>query len=199
MGLLELICCFSDWRADNPGAVQYTNWNGNGTADTCPIPANTDGSMPASLCKQGVRTRYCDTHQRAHSLPSCLQQTAAYVVQVQNERDVVRAVKFAAKYRLRLRIRNTGHDYLSRSSADGSFTISTHHLRENRIVDDWKPHGHHGKVKPEKVLVAQPGLYVEDVYKMASENGVTLVGGASPTVGATGGQSMIQLTARIYY
>lgn len=203
------------WRADQPGASMFTQWSGNGTVDTCPPPsslrlaANASSPSPTAGTAPGICGRG---------------RVAAYSVQAENEEDVSRAVKFAAQHRLRLRIRNTGHDYLGRSTAEDSFTISTKLLNETKVVDDWLPHCSSSSahedysesenslsnryVKPgdqqvildastlgtqqkrhkgRKVIVAGPAVYVNDLYRIAGENNVTVVGGVARTVGATGG------------
>jgi hypothetical protein len=67
----------------------YTNVEQNGNVG-CPVPdAKADGTAPAAV--QGECT---------------LGNMAAYVVKATSAKDVSKAVKFAAKYNLRLRIKN---------------------------------------------------------------------------------------------
>lgn len=83
-----------------------------------------------------------------------------------------------------------GHDYLGRSSADGSFTIATNKLKSAFLDKTWRPMcgSRYCKMgKSQKAIVAGPGLFVEDLYRLARQENVTVVGGVSRTVGATGG------------
>lgn len=79
-----------------------------------------------------------------------LQRTPSYLVDAHSIKDIQRAVQFAAKHRLRLRIRNTGHDYLGRSGDDKAFVISTHRLKESKIYKEHSWHPECGKYKSKK-------------------------------------------------
>jgi hypothetical protein len=75
-------------RVKSAGTM-YTNAEQYGTVG-CPVPdALTNGSAPAAV------QRECT-----------LGNMAAYVVKATSSKDVSKAVKFAAKYNLRLRIKN---------------------------------------------------------------------------------------------
>lgn len=131
---------------------------------------------------------------RAPSRSATWKRAPAYLVAATSARDVSKAVRFAARYNLRLRIKNTGHDYLGRSGAEGSFTISTHLLKDAEVVRGWKPDCKKYKhscrhAVPQDAIVAGPALYVEDLYTKAKENNVVIPGGVSRTVGATGGEA----------
>jgi hypothetical protein len=45
----------------------------------------------------------------------------------------------------------------------------------------------HSNAAPQDVFSAGPGVTVEELYRAAGANGVAVVGGLSPTVGASGG------------
>ncbi|KAF2441197.1 hypothetical protein P171DRAFT_91687 [Karstenula rhodostoma CBS 690.94] len=100
------------FRVSQPGGVMYTNFElGNRTDNPgCPLPElPKDGSAPSPIA--GACT---------------LGDTASYVVNVTNADDVSKAVKFAAEHNLRLRIKNSGHDYTGRkliySNGNGGYT-----------------------------------------------------------------------------
>lgn len=193
------------WRADQPGAVQYTNWNGDGTTSTCPLPAinSTDEhALDVAGCKQGVSSLSPYNSITSALIYLCLlaQRAPSYFVDAHTVHDIVSAAKFASKHHLRLRVRSTGHDYLGRSSGEGSFTISTHRFKSVRVEQEWKPYCSPSlgsksrkcrKIEGQPAIVAGSGLYVEDLFKAAHENNVTVVGGASRTVGATGGKKAL--------
>lgn len=60
------------------------------------------------------------------------------------------------------------------------------------FVNDWKPVGHESckRMQDEgmSAVIAGPGVYNEDLYRKAQEAGVSVVGGVSRAVGATGGE-----------
>jgi hypothetical protein len=52
-----------------------------------------------------------------------------YSVAATRTEDVTNAISFAKRYNIRFVIRNTGHDYLARSTGAGSLSIWTHKLK----------------------------------------------------------------------
>ncbi|BGP00262.1 hypothetical protein NBRC10513v2_004487 [Rhodotorula toruloides] len=119
------------------------------------------------------------------SLP--IDRTPAYVLEAHTPSDVSSAVTFARDNRLRLRIKSTGHDYLGRSSDEGSFTLWTRRLNHSRFERDFVPAGAPEGTQGVPALVAGAGCIVRDLYKAADEAGVVVTGGVSQTVGAGGG------------
>ena len=98
-----------DWRSDQPGAMQNTNFETfifhNDTISACYL--NTTLGIP---CGRG-------------SVPSI-------GVDARSESDVQIAVNFAKQHNLKLVVKGTGHDFLGRSTARGSFLIWTHHMKQ---------------------------------------------------------------------
>ncbi|CAE6451687.1 unnamed protein product [Rhizoctonia solani] len=90
----------SFWRANQAGAMENPVWDSLG----CDI--NTPRNV---TCDQGFVPHYS--------------------INAQNDSHVSEAVKFADKYNLSLVVKNTGHDFLGRSSGAGSFSIWTHNLK----------------------------------------------------------------------
>ncbi|KAG8703845.1 hypothetical protein FRC08_002611 [Ceratobasidium sp. 394] len=93
-------CNNSFWRSDQVGAMQDPIWESLG--------CNID-TPRHEACKQGF--------------------VPVYSVAAQEASDVSKAVMFATKHKLRLVVKNTGHDFLGRSSAAGSLSIWTHQLK----------------------------------------------------------------------
>ena len=93
--------------------MQYTNFEAylfqNGTIDACYL--NVTLGIP---CKQG-------------SIPPI-------GVDVRTAENAQAAVKFANQKNLRLVVKNTGHDYLGRSTARGAFLIWTHNLKDKVLT-----------------------------------------------------------------
>ena len=108
------------WRSDQPGSMQNTNFETfifhNGTISACYL--NTTLGIS---CGQG-------------SVPPV-------GVDARSERDVQAAVNFAKQYNLKLALKNTGHDYLGRSTARGGFLIWTHNMKEILYNTTFVPEG----------------------------------------------------------
>lgn len=127
-----------------------------------------------------------------------------YAVNVTDEEDIVRSIKFAKQSNLRLVIKSTGHDFLQRyvldyerpsseitlyrlthrpvrSTGYGSLSIWLHHLRQGYTLND-----HHPGLKDclesgwNGSTITIKGSYAwSDLYPAAKEKGVILVGGNS--------------------
>ncbi|KAG8719867.1 hypothetical protein FRC09_010512 [Ceratobasidium sp. 395] len=147
----------SFWRADQVGAMQDVIWESFG--------CNVD--TPRNMtCKQGF--------------------VPAYSVAAQEADDVSKTVAFAAKHKVRLVVKNTGHDYLGRSAGVGSLSIWTHHLKGITFTDSFVAAGCKiGSGSPAVTIGA--GEQWRDVYKAAGDHNVTVVGGAARSVGVGGG------------
>jgi len=108
------------FRSDNPGSMQNANFETylfpNGTIDACYL--NVTLNIP---CKQG-------------SIPPI-------GVDIRKTGDAQAAVNFAKKKNLRLVVKNTGHDYLGRSTGKGSFLLWTHHLKDKEYHASFVPQG----------------------------------------------------------
>ncbi|KAG8163139.1 hypothetical protein KVR01_007617 [Diaporthe batatas] len=106
---------------------------------------------------------------------------AYYAIQVENAQDAAAGVRFAQDNNIRLTIKNTGHDYLGRSGGRGSLALWTHNLKDISFLD-YTSSSYTG---PAARLGA--GVEYSDVQRVASENGLQVLGGSCPTVGIVGG------------
>ncbi|KAK2873242.1 hypothetical protein FQN49_002498 [Arthroderma sp. PD_2] len=153
----------SAWRSSEPGAVQNINW------ETWPEKNEScyiDGPRQAP-CGQG--------------------RVPLYSAVVHSPKDVQKAVRFASRYNLRLVIKNTGHDYLGRSTGPDSMQILTHNMKDMNFTDNFVPEG-----KPDGRGIGQAvtigaGVQLYELYDAAGKRGLTQVIGLSTTVGAAGG------------
>jgi len=64
-----------------------------------------------------------------------------YAVAVTTFAQIQAAINFVRKQNLRLVIKNTGHDFLGRSTAPGSLQIWTHQMQQISISDSFYPAG----------------------------------------------------------
>ncbi|KAJ1307410.1 hypothetical protein OPQ81_001512 [Rhizoctonia solani] len=147
----------SFWRSNQTGAMQDLVWD----SPECRIdsPRNV-------TCPQGL--------------------VPTYAVAAENAHDVSEAIKFAQKHNLKLVIKNTGHDYLGRSSGADAFSIWTHKLVGMNFTSSFVAEGCSGDQGIPAVTLGAANQWY-DVYKAADEHNVTVVGGAARSVGAAGG------------
>ncbi|TNY19417.1 hypothetical protein DMC30DRAFT_400420 [Rhodotorula diobovata] len=162
-------CSDADWRIEQPSGLMFLNFeDGFGLLPDESMQTATAAPVEPPLMTSGDRT-------------------PAYVLQAQSDSDVAHGVAFAREHHLRLRVKNTGHDYLGRSSDPGSFTIWTHALNETRFEPEFVPAGAPEGTTPHMALVVGAGTIVKGVYEAADKAGVIVAGGVSKTVGAGGG------------
>ncbi|QRV90427.1 FAD-binding domain protein [Ceratobasidium sp. AG-Ba] len=148
----------SFWRSNQTGAMQDPIWESPG----CGI------STPRNVtCDQGFVPKYA--------------------VAAKDAEDVSKAVLFAGQHRLRLVVKNTGHDYLGRSSGEGSFSIWTHLLKGVKFTDSFMPIGCSNTTSGLPAVTLGAAEQWRDVYQAANDHNRTIVGGAARSVGAAGG------------
>lgn len=78
------------------------------------------------------------------------------------------------------------HDYKGRSSAPNSLALWTHNIQDIALSNSFTPDGCKAPVDG-KVVTYQAGIGFLKVYQFAEANDITLLGGSSETVGASGG------------
>ncbi|GMG05996.1 unnamed protein product [Aspergillus oryzae] len=130
---------------------------------------NSDPTNPPALdasCNQG-------------NMPS-------FSLEVQGPKDVVEAFRFSSCSGIRLSIKNSGHDFLGRSSGQGTLSLWTRHLQSMHYNPAFVPIGCNVTSKYDTITV-QAGVNFDEVYHFANAHNVTFIGGYSPTVGVSGG------------
>ncbi|GKZ51323.1 hypothetical protein AbraIFM66951_005470 [Aspergillus brasiliensis] len=151
----------SGWRASRPETLQGWLWEaGASLNESCLIrgPAET-------FCHRGRLSQF----------------SAA----VQSAEDVQKAVLFAQKHRLRLVIKNSGHDGCGRSASPNSFQIHTYLLKDIRYHADFIPRG--STTGSGAAVTVGAGVAQGELYEWGAREGFIIVGGECPTVGAIGG------------
>lgn len=105
-----------------------------------------------------------------------------YAVDASGPADVQKTIAFAAQKNIRLVVRNTGHDYLGRSTGAGSLAVWTHHLKDITHIPAYKGPGYSG-------AAFKFGAGVQGFEAMAAsrDKKLVVVGGECPTVGIAGG------------
>ncbi|KAL3473790.1 hypothetical protein BJX99DRAFT_192121 [Aspergillus californicus] len=155
----------STWRATQPGAVQYENWEAwPEHGQYCHIETPFD-----QPCGQG--------------------RISLYSTLVRSASDIQKTVRFARKHNLRLAIKNSGHCFLGRSTAADSLQILTTGMQDIELVDDFKPDGApkgHGQGEGPAVTIAA-GVSLQELYSVLADKKRVVVAGAAHTVGTAGG------------
>lgn len=153
----------SVWRAAQTGAAQWENWE----------------AWPE-------RNQSCYA-QSARGIPCGQGRISLYSAKVQTAQQIQKAVLFAKKHNLRLVVKNSGHDFLGRSTAPESLQILTHGMKDIRLVDNFMPNGApKGKCEGPAVTIAA-GVALPELYAAVAQHNRTVIAGSSHTVGAAGG------------
>lgn len=151
------------WRREQPGAVQAINWESwLWVNQSCYF--ETPRSIP---CGQGKISKYS--------------------VVAKSVEDIQSAVRFASAHNLRLVIKNSGHDYLGRSTAPESLQIATFKLNSIDFSDDFVPQGAAGGKGVGSTVTIGAGAVLFEIYAALLAEGKIAVLGSSYTVGAAGG------------
>ncbi|KAJ6151513.1 hypothetical protein N7470_007110 [Penicillium chermesinum] len=151
-------------------AVLRSNW-------TTPEPHLASSS---SVMESYFANQSCDPF-TARSKPCTLGNYVSYAVNVSSSRDVIAAIQFAQHKNIRFVIRNTGHDYLGRSTGAGALAVWTHHLNEIEYKE-WSDNLYHGPA-----FKFGAGVMGFQALEAAHPKGLTVVSGDCPAVGLTGG------------
>ncbi|KAF8868758.1 hypothetical protein CPB84DRAFT_1755767 [Gymnopilus junonius] len=161
------------FRSDHFGAYEIIQWETcQTTGDECLLDwtnaTNPQAFAPPAQCRQGSISNY--------------------YIDVTGPSDVIAAFTFSKSDQVPLVIKNTGHDYIGRSAAPGSLALWTHHLDKLVLNRTFVPTGCSGN--PTTAITVGAGQQFETVYAFAAANNVTVVAGADPGVGLSGGWVM---------
>ncbi|KAG4032586.1 hypothetical protein MFRU_006g00560 [Monilinia fructicola] len=115
------------------------------------------------------------------SSPCLLGSYVDFAVNVSKPEDIISAIQFAKTHNIRFVIRNTGHDYLGKSTGAGALAVWTHHLKDISF-SDWSSDYYTGKA-----MTIGAGTQGFEALEAANAAGFVTVGGECPTVGVAGG------------
>ncbi|RPA75167.1 FAD binding domain protein [Ascobolus immersus RN42] len=145
----------------------------NGWAFT-EIHARDPGSFNSPILQNGT-----DPFQTER--PSSLGNLPAYTIDVRTWKDAAAGIKFAKENKVRLTIKNTGHDLLGKSAGAGSLSLWTHKLK-TLTAEDYESPRYTGKA-----IRMGAGIQGHEAYELAANLGLRVVGGSCPSVGLAGG------------
>ncbi|KAM0445297.1 hypothetical protein ACHAPV_008394 [Trichoderma viride] len=174
----------------------------NNPAQCANIQANWNSSLFHAQFPTGYDYPYtfnCDIP--GGNTSSCsLGDSPYYAVNVTNANDISLALKFASQHNMRVSIKQTGHDFLGRSTGYASLEIWTHNLRQGLTFhDSYLSTSQCSPQEPEGIestgaalwagsAITIGGAYTwTEVYQYAHEQNVIVVGGTCTGVGAVGG------------
>ncbi|KAF4956011.1 hypothetical protein FGADI_4184 [Fusarium gaditjirri] len=106
----------------------------------------------------------------------------SYSINASSAEDISAGVKFAKRKNIRLVVKNTGHDFLGRSTGTGGLAIWTHNLRTNQVIPIYRSPSYNG---PAVMLGA--GMRGFEALDIAHKSGLQIFTGFCPTVGVAGG------------
>ncbi|KAF2739860.1 FAD-binding domain-containing protein [Polyplosphaeria fusca] len=119
------------------------------------------------------------------SEPCTLGFYGTYVIMATTKEHIKAGIDFARTKNLRLIIRNTGHDFLGRSTGYESLIINTHSFQDATFLKSYSGPGNYTGT----AAVVGAGVQGRDLYRKAFAQSppVVIVGGECPTVGWGGG------------
>jgi FAD/FMN-containing dehydrogenase len=115
------------------------------------------------------------------SIPCTLGNYVSYSVKATEAEDVISALEFAKTENIRVLVRNTGHDFLGRSTGAGALAIWTQSLK-SVTFGDWSDEHYTG---PSVTVGA--GVMGNELLEAVHKQGMTVVSGECATVGLAGG------------
>jgi FAD/FMN-containing dehydrogenase len=104
-----------------------------------------------------------------------------YAVNASCVQDYQKTLDFAQEKNIRLVIRNTGHDYLGKSTGAGAIALWTHNIKDIEIVE-YKSGNYEGPA-----MKTGAGVQGFEAQNAAHKQGLLVVTGNCPTVGIAGG------------
>lgn len=104
-----------------------------------------------------------------------------YAVNASGASDYIETLAFAKQRNIRLVIRNTGHDYLGKSTGAGSLALWTHHLKDIDVLE------YSSSAYAGKAMRMGAGVQASEAQSVAHALGLVVIEGACPTVGLAGG------------
>ncbi|KAK3370113.1 hypothetical protein B0H63DRAFT_307763 [Podospora didyma] len=134
----------------------------------------------ASVMAPWFANQTCDPFTAA-SKPCTLGNYVKYAVAVQSTADVIVTLKFAKQKNIRFVIRNTGHDYLGRSTGAGALSVWTHKLKSIKFKT------YSDKYYTGTAVKIGAGVQGYELLAATKAKGQVNVGGECPTVGIAGG------------
>ncbi|PSS14859.1 hypothetical protein M430DRAFT_105128 [Amorphotheca resinae ATCC 22711] len=148
---------------------------------------NQDEMCLSNATDQCVLDTANPTDPLAFTSISCNQGSVSPIyIEVQSASDVRAALDFSREHGIRLSIKNSGHDYLGRSSLKNSLALWMRKLDGMSRNRSFVPEGCSNFAATDTITTAA-GVNSDEVYKFAEDQGITFIGGYASTIGVSGG------------
>lgn len=120
---------------------------------------------------------------------SCNQGSVSkHYVEINSEKDAISAFSLAKQHNIRLSIKNSGHDYLGRSSLKTSLALWTRQLGKLSRDSTFVPQGCSSReISPTDTITTGAGVNTKEVYYFANAQNVTFIGPYGTSIGVSGG------------
>ncbi|KAM7203903.1 hypothetical protein V8F33_001874 [Rhypophila sp. PSN 637] len=138
---------------------------------------------PSSPMQYTATNNSCNPFDRDPRSPCTIGTEAVYAINATTVKHLQAGVKFAKQHNIRLVIRNTGHDYLGKSTGAHSLVLWTRHLKSTELIRKWKGPGEYKG----PAIKLGAGVHGIEAYRFADSHRLVVVGGNCPTVGLSGG------------
>ncbi|CAE6438450.1 unnamed protein product [Rhizoctonia solani] len=165
------------FRAQLYGPRQVTQWEiCQKTNEGCLLdsnnPNNSSAYVSPAACHQGS--------------------LSPYYLDIQDPNHVTKAFAFSKRTGVPLSIKNTGHDFLGRSSAPGTLSLwaiiyQTKNIKYISYSASFIPEGCKPSYKGVSALTYGAGQDMDSLFLFAEQHNITFIGGSWSTVGAAGG------------
>lgn len=140
-------------------------------------------TLSSEIMNPYYQNQSCDPYTAANRTCS-LGNYVSYAINTTRVTDVIAGIKFAKDNNVRLVIKNTGHDFLGKSTGKGGLSIWTYNLKSSEIIESYSSNSSTWTgpaVKP------GAGMTGYDAIEAVGPAGYKIVSGDCPTVGITGG------------
>ncbi|KAL2864102.1 FAD-binding oxidoreductase [Aspergillus lucknowensis] len=107
-----------------------------------------------------------------------------YVINATNVAQIQLGINFARNTGVRLVVKNTGHDFSGKSGGAGALSIWTHNLKGVKYIENYDAPGTDWTGAAFKL---GSGVQAYEIYQVAQDHGLMVVGGEGQTVGVMGG------------
>lgn len=127
---------------------------------------------PTSIMSPLFQGRTCMPTTASSASPCTLGGYPSYAINVSTVAQIQLAVNFARNSNIRFVVKNTGHDFLGKSTGAGALSVWMHHLKDIAFISEYNSAGYKGSA-----VKIGAGVQAEDVYAAAKGFGGTVVGG----------------------
>ncbi|KAL0574414.1 hypothetical protein V5O48_007554, partial [Marasmius crinis-equi] len=132
---------------------------------------------PSSIMDPIYLNKSCDPFD-PRGTPCRIGAYVQYAVNVSSPHHVMETVRFVKKHNIRFVVKNTGHDYMGRSTGTGAVSVWLHNLQDIEFIPQFESLGYTGPA-----FKANAGVLAYNLSMAADKEGLVVVSGECPTVG----------------